>query len=211
MTPGRPASGERRGDRDASGEGDPERQEAPAPVREATPERRDHHLDRRGPDEGGRDRGRAPAGGAEIERHEHRDDAEENGRHDDQPEGAEDDRLPERAEIRARGLRIRRRRRGPQRPADEDDRDPGDRREGRSRDRATSATAPTAGPSSAPKIAAPIAVPIISPAPLARRPGHEPREAPGPGERAADPLGEARDCRAPEPSPRTRRRRSRRP
>ena len=61
MTAGPARERERRGDDDAAGERDPERQQAAPPVGEAPQERRDHHLDRRGADEGRGDRGGAPA------------------------------------------------------------------------------------------------------------------------------------------------------
>ncbi len=214
MTPGRPASASAEVASDAPGESDPERQKAPAPVGEATPERRDHRLDRRGCDEGGGDRDRAPAGSAEIERHEHGDHTEESSREHDQPERAENDRLPERDEIRARRLRIRRRRRVRSAQARSTTEIPA-MAEKAARDRAHSAAAPTAGPSSAPKIAAPIAVPIISPrrsrgvpaTSHARPPVHEralpspcaKRAMPSAASRVREPEGDACDGHEHEP------------
>ena len=109
------------------------------------------------------DRGGAPAGVAELQRDEHRHDAEEQRRQHHQPERPEDERLPDGAEQRARRLRLGGDRRRAERPDDQHDGHAGDARRTPAGCRPPPQTRPAAGPSSAPKMAAPIAVPSISP------------------------------------------------
>ena len=213
MKTGRPASGEPGGHSDAR-RSEASRSGSRRPRRsEKRPEqRRDHHLDGGGADEEPGDRGRAPAGVAQLERDEHGHDAEEERR------AAPSARAP-RGSAAAGPRRGGARgdcgsagdRRSAERPDEQHERRSPATPTNAGRGPTASATAPTAGPSSAPKMAAPIAVPSISPRRSRGVPATSQARRAGPGERAPEPLREARDSESAAPSRRSRRRRSRPP
>src|SRR5919106_578285 len=133
--------GERHRDEDPRGDGEAEGEEAAAPVGEAAQERRHDRLDRGARDEGRRDGGGAPPGAPELERHEHRDQAEEEGRQHHQPQGPDHYAAPERPRNRARRLRVGGHGRRLDRPHDERRDDRGHADEGRLRPSASALSA----------------------------------------------------------------------